>query len=249
MGIDYDIKNSYLRFIIKVLKKIKFILGREFHGGILLSFEENSLPLNLIGLRLNGYYQHPDYYQNEIKYILDQIINKLFKVNKSDIEILNQTTMHLRRGDYVQKGKGWSLTKKYYLDSLKLIDPNKLYPVLMISDDPFATDSFTLYLKELGYSVLNLPYDKDYDNIEKNIDYLKDYHGWPSAAVSNLIRDFKILTQSKNLIMSNSSFSWWAASLGDYIYNNEQRKVVYPDGWIGGFPDVLHKGSWIKMGR
>ena len=249
IGIDHNLQSIHLRIIIKILRKIKILIGREFHGGFFSGFQKKDLPFSLVGLRLSGIYQHRDYYKSEKQFILDLIIKELFKVNKSDINILNQTTMHLRRGDYVQKGKGWPLTKKYYLDSLKLIDPKRTYPVLIISDDPFATDSFTFYLKEKGYTVLNLPYDKDYDNLEEKVDYLREYRGWYSMQISNSIRDFKTITQSKNIVMANSSFSWWAATLGDYIYNDDSRKVVYPDGWILGLPDILHENKWLRMSR
>ena len=49
-----------------------------------------------------------------------------------------------------------------------------------------------------------------------------------SAAV-----DFTSLTYFKYLILSNSSYSWWAAWLNSYCYPADERIICCPDKWFG----------------
>jgi len=60
------------------------------------------------------------------------------------------------------------------------------------------------------------------------------------------IDDLYLLSQCKSSIISNSSFSWWGAYLG-----NEKQKVVAPEKWFGpdgpqDYQDVYLEG-WIKL--
>ena len=45
--------------------------------------------------------------------------------------------------------------------------------------------------------------------------------------------DFTSLTYFKYLILSNSSYSWWAAWLNSYCYPNDERVICCPDKWFG----------------
>ena len=45
--------------------------------------------------------------------------------------------------------------------------------------------------------------------------------------------DFTSLSYFKHLILSNSSYSWWAAWLNSYYYPNEERVICCPDKWFG----------------
>lgn len=50
--------------------------------------------------------------------------------------------------------------------------------------------------------------------------------------------DFTSLTYFKHLILSNSSYSWWAAWLNSYFYDPAERVICCPDKWFG--PTVPH---------
>lgn len=45
--------------------------------------------------------------------------------------------------------------------------------------------------------------------------------------------DFTSLTYFKHLILSNSSYSWWAAWLNSYYYAPDERLICCPDKWFG----------------
>jgi len=50
--------------------------------------------------------------------------------------------------------------------------------------------------------------------------------------------DFTSLSYFKHLILSNSSYSWWAAWLNSYCYPADERLICCPDKWFG--PTVPH---------
>ena len=60
----------------------------------------------------------------------------------------------------------------------------------------------------------------------------------------NEIEDFNLLASSKDLIIANSSFSWWAA----YLCPNETKKVIAPKQWFAdGVERIKCPNSWIRI--
>ncbi len=61
--------------------------------------------------------------------------------------------------------------------------------------------------------------------------------------------DMAMMSKCQNIIMANSSFSWWAGWLGE----KEDKKIIYPKQWFG--PALLHdtkdlipqKENWIGL--
>jgi hypothetical protein len=65
----------------------------------------------------------------------------------------------------------------------------------------------------------------------------------------NSIEDFVLLTQFKHLILSNSSYSWWAAWLNPEEYND--RIICCPNRWFGqsGPQDyeTVYEPEWLRI--
>ena len=64
--------------------------------------------------------------------------------------------------------------------------------------------------------------------------------------------DFTSLTYFKHLILSNSSYSWWAAWLNSYYYSAAERVICCPDKWFGpsGPKDddyTIREAGWFVM--
>ena len=63
--------------------------------------------------------------------------------------------------------------------------------------------------------------------------------------------DFTSLGQFKHLILSNSSYSWWAAWLNPYCYEDASRVICSPDKWFGpGGPQddsTIREPGWFVI--
>lgn len=55
--------------------------------------------------------------------------------------------------------------------------------------------------------------------------------------------EFYILTKCNHVIITNSTFGWWAA----YLNTSPDKKVICPAGWFGGnYPDIYPE-EWIQI--
>jgi hypothetical protein len=63
--------------------------------------------------------------------------------------------------------------------------------------------------------------------------------------------DFTSLTYFKHLILSNSSYSWWAAWLNSYYYPHDERLICCPDKWFGksvkNNDQTVREAGWFVM--
>lgn len=110
----------------------------------------------------------------------------------------NAVTVHIRRGDYVDIGI--ALQPDYFIRAMKEIAEKVETPEFYcFSEDlEWAKEA----LKEVPFSV----HYADYQSEDKGVE------------------DFRLLTAGKHQIISNSSYSWWAA----YLNPNPEKQVVIP---------------------
>lgn len=156
------------------------------------------------GTTLEGYFQSYKYFEN----VKDQLIERL-QTNIKSQNVENSIGIHLRRGDYLQASTAQFhgiTSAKYAANALKLI--NKIsgeYPVAVYSDD---LDLAQKELEEFNTG------DFQYIN-QTNLTDLE-----------SLLQ----MAQSTHFIMSNSSFSWWAA----FILSSREANsvVVAPRPWF-----------------
>lgn len=213
-----EIKNDNL--IFRLTKRLMRKLGLHFAKYFHGGHFE---PLNYNTKNFNKKILYLDGYYQHPSFYKDSVnyITNLYSQNTIQLDHpIDQTIIHLRRADYINHG--WDLPLKYYINSLEKIDSKRKYKIKIISDDNFAAIGLANVCSAMGFTVLeNLVYDDKLNFIE--------------------------VVNSKNIIMSNSSFSWWAATISQNIFLNSDRKVTYPKGWLLGFNDVLKNDSWIEI--
>ena len=157
-----------------------------------------------------GYFQSADYFADvsgRIReyYSIKQKYKKEFWSKYSRLNTKKYIAVHVRRTDYQSfgdesmGGAGLCLPDSYYYHCLSKIKNIQNYELFFVSDDPE-------YVKNNFNSFLNLHFDTNSE-----------------------IVDFQLLMNADILIISHSSFSWWAAFL-----NKKPKKIVFaPKYWLG----------------
>ncbi len=110
------------------------------------------------------------------------------------------TCIHLRRGDYLTSLKHYVLPDSYYLKAVEKLDAKK---IIIFSDDPEYAKRFR---------------DAHWLNGQRV------YEVWDSI---DPIHDLAAMSFFKNIVMANSTFSFWAA----YLSN---AKVICPAKYFSG---------------
>ena len=187
----------------------------------LYTFKEKKVDEILKKKYIIGYFQSLVLVQ-EVQTEIVTLINKKIKTSKPS----NNLTIHVRAGDYLKtKNKKYHglLSREYYKKAIETIERRdiSLEEIRVVTDD-------IDYSKNL-FRKINL----------KNIDkFIKNNNPW---------LDLEYLTNSQNIIMANSSFSWWAGFLGHTIHKST---VVMPNQWTvvdSKFPNELIHKDWILV--
>ena len=188
------------------------------------------------GVRLIGRFQSEKFFAkvaDEIKEIYSRLrLTNADVTELKEIDFSNSIALHVRRGDLVENRRYNSsigfLDVAYYLraeeDLHRRIGEN--YKVLILSDDVGWCKK---YLKLRYYDAIYISKDS-----VLNRDYV----------------EFEVMRRCRHFLISNSTFSWWAAWLG----GQEDKVVVSPSVWAKAWPrGVTAKScglipeSWIEV--
>lgn len=179
---------------------------------------------------IEGFFQTEKYFKS-----IEEVIREDFKfIFPMDVENLkfaqriidsNSISLHIRRGDYVQK-KRYSdayaeCSLDYYQRGVEYIAQRFPEPILFIfSDDiPWVRKN------------LKLPY--------KSV-YVSHNTGKRSS------EDMRLMSLCRHNIIANSSFSWWGA----WLNKNPEKLVIAPQKWFNDDnivqTDVIPQG-WVRL--
>jgi hypothetical protein len=186
-----------------------------------------------VGTKLVGYFQSYKYFPSVGKVIGSALLAiDHSKNDKRVIENLGSDdfiAVHVRRGDYSTQSSTQSFhgltTAKYFRNSLELcLRLSELRKVLVFCDSP-------------SLAISDLPQDLGFDY----------------SVVPTTISDFatlELMSRAKTLIISNSSFSWWAGWLGSSLPNRDSF-VIAPRPWFAADvnTDDLLPANWISLGN
>ena len=150
----------------------------------------------------------------------EKALNRKNKETLNSIRNNNSCFIHVRRGDYIT-----GVWKSHY-EGCCPID----YYIKAICDiqKKHSDVKFFCFSDDIDWMKQNLP-------IPSNSNFIN----WNKGEDSFL--DMYLMSQCKNAIMANSTFSYWAALLGE-----KKNIVYYPQKWINGnIPDIFFE-NWIK---
>jgi hypothetical protein len=129
-------------------------------------------------------------------------------------------SMHVRRGDYFSEAyqKQYGICDaEYYEKALDYLTKGlEAYQLFIFSDDPdWVSANIQLPTQHV---------------IVKNEQINPFWYIW-------------LMSQCRDHILSNSSFSWWGAFMGKH----PQKRVVTPKVWIKGQKQTIALPEWIKL--
>lgn len=239
--IDHDGKPDYVKKYFKTKKLSNSRISRAVLKKLLINqlpfvnqnnweTTDDILPLISNNRFYYGFFQSELYFKNVCCSIQKRIQLKLV-YKKAFAEKYGHLfkgekvlAIHYRLGDYITWGDettggiNMSLPESYYLNALQEIKNLGEYKILLVTDD-------------IENAATKLPGIKN------------------KLVISDSeIMDFQILMHADKLVISNSSFSWWAAYL-----NKKNAEVFAPQNWLGfkvnkEMPSNAIPSKFIKVG-
>ena len=208
----YKLPELIILFIY-YLSKFNIVIYRKFRFIFLKSFffeNKNVCFSDKAPLVLLGYWQNKKYFKDiEIfakkKIINNTIKNKLFfnnfKINKNKKNVY--VAIHVRRDDYFSSGNS----------------------IHAICDPIWYIKAFNKLKKNVN-NLVPIIFSDDINYVRKKL----NIHGyiWKSSSQESNFSDLSVMSMCDHFIISNSTFSWWAAWLSE----NRNKKVIVPKFWM-----------------
>jgi hypothetical protein len=179
---------------------------------------------------ITGYFQTWRYYQalNDKGLVSDiqmKSPSSWFREKLSELDSQgNVLGIHVRRGDYVGNSDIGTLSVSYYESALRDLRARGLTwdAIWIFSDD-----------KELTEHEF-----KNFDGGGKNLHFVdppKESHSFESML---------LMSKCQSIVIANSTFSWWAATLG-----SPNKTIASPTKWFAQMadPEDLYPDSWIRV--
>jgi hypothetical protein len=154
---------------------------------------------------VRGYFQCVSLFAPVLDRVLDHVLAELGEAPAASSATATEVVgVHFRRGDYLPRG--WELSMDYYEAALARLDA-QLGPVTLrvYADDAVFGQLMVEHLQGRGRHA-----------------ELADEPGVHAHPAVDALID---MARCDHLVIANSTFSWWAAALGDHLH-----------------PDVLHPG-------
>lgn len=174
-----------------------------------------------------GNFQHKSSVQG-IEHILQQhftVRTQPGAANKAlldEIKSTNSVCVHVRRGDYLLPQ----------------------YAQLQVCNEAYYTEAIRQARLELDNPVFYV-FSTGHDDIEW---VRQNYHLGDNVRYVDLdnpdYEELRLMYTCKHFIISNSTFSWWAAVLS---HESPEKKVWCPSVWIKGSEVSLAQDSWILI--
>lgn len=237
-GIDYEVATS--SDIRKILgynpNNLTFwgkVMRRCFsHGRITVEEEFNDFLSD--DIYLSGYFQNEKYFKDIRGELLEAFsfsegedFPRDYIDILDDIRNTNSCSLHLRRGDYLEfEGRyGGICTPEYYDNAISFMLKSKPdIQFFVFSDDAEFGRNYAVQLNE--------KYNRQIAAFV------------PSECTTTGFYDLYLMSECRNHIMANSSFSWWGAWLGE----NDDKMVLSPNKWFSDKPTTsMICDDWIRI--
>lgn len=142
----------------------------------------------------------------------------------AEIKSCNSVCLHIRRGDYLSAAFINTLCvcdERYYVEAVRQAKEQIENPVFFC-----------------------------FSNDHESLEWIKENYHFPSVDIHYVdlnnpdYEELRLMMACKHFIISNSTFSWWAAILSD---EHPHKRVWTPKTWIKGTSVTLYKDSWTTL--
>jgi hypothetical protein len=179
---------------------------------------------------LDGYFQSERYFSDHADLIRNELrlVAPPAKRSQEMLEMIRSSEavcLHVRRGDYVANATTQAFhgtcSLDYYREGFALAAEGMRNPtVFVFSDNPsWAQENLKLDARTV----------------------IVDIHGPEQAH-----EDLRLMAACRNFVIANSSFSWWAAWLGEQL----SKRVVAPKRWFANAANDtrdLLPADWVRI--
>lgn len=202
-----------------VVKRIDNLLRPSFNSTV-TGFDEGIYTHHRVAV-IRGYFQswkYLDYLNSQnvnLQLVSEESQGKLSKYSKV-FDFDNDIAIHVRRGDYSRfKDSIGLLSSNYYLNAINEIGVGSR--VVIFSDNAEVSKEFP-------------------DSTQ--------FCYTPELTEEKSINSLYLMSNFRNLVISNSTFSWWAAALG-----RSDKFVVGPNKWFRGLeaPSDISFPKWSSV--
>jgi len=227
VGEDEDSKIGWLYFIIiDLLSKVKSSILVEEKGADDFPFTRVTKSTKAI----TGYFQKQNYVEAVAGEIFRSMSDSSSFGKLLSAKTVNNIAVHIRLGDYasnrgVRRSMGLS-AMSYYVNGVKSLQATYKYDNIVIySDEPERAHAE--FVNAFGATIVPIVFSKNKSELE----------------------DLMEMSSCKGLVISNSTFSWWAGWLAS---NLRKCTVIAPRPWRAK-PTIADKSllleSWVVVDR
>lgn len=227
--VDCNSKTNFTRFDFIMVKFLSLLYPT------LIIHENGSSDIPVFRIKKSsrlvvGYFQRYEY----VDAVKSELLTALKKSEQFSALVPtasnDEIAVHIRRGDYAQESvkQVLGLTEmSYYAQGVRLLlKSTESYKKIVIYSDE-SQQALLEFVKEYGKSDIPIV----------------------ASSFSNEYDDLGAMARSKGIVMSNSTFSWWAAWIG---FNTVGSLVVAPRPWLAT-PSAADKNlvidKWLVLDR
>lgn len=175
---------------------------------------------------VRGYFQSPKYFDSIQSIIKSELLVNT-EINERDRKLIDKlqncqsVCMHIRRGDYIGNVK-------------------------------FDICSESYYQRAMNYCIKNIDSPKFFifSNTPEDIEWIKNNYHLSGDVIyvnygNNEFDDLRLMYNCKHFIISNSTYSWWAA----YLSNSKEKITIAPSRWYRTDEDTsdIFRDNWILI--
>jgi hypothetical protein len=204
------------------------VTNKRFYGEKSPVFYKNFFELGG-NVYLRGYFQSEKYFMDCKQEIVDQFSFKVEMTNhvQLSLEKIKESvtiSLHVRLGDYLEP------SANSIMEPFDLVYYKRAIDYMQMQ---FNKPRFLVFSDQIDIAKTLLDIDADLLFVDE-------------ALSKNAYEDFYLMQQCQHHIITNSTFSWWAA----YLNQQPHKKVVAPQKWYKkhfGDATDLYPNNWVVL--